>query len=63
MLETLIEIIKSENFKLIIATLVLVFEFWAGRTDKIKSGSLLELILVSLRLVKPIEPKGPDATA
>lgn len=52
-MESIIEFFKSDAFKALAAAAFLVFEFWAGRTDKIKSGSLLEIILVALKLVKP----------
>ncbi len=57
-MESIMEFFKSDAFKALAAALFLVFEFWAGRTDKIKSGSLLELILVSLKIIKPKSDGG-----
>ena len=59
-MNSIVEFVKSDAGKMTAACVLLVVEYWLGRTDKVKAGSILESILNGVKsLVKMIkgEPK------
>lgn len=47
-----------ENWEALAALAYMGIEFWLGRTDKTKSGSVLELLMRALPLVRKfLDPK------
>jgi hypothetical protein len=48
-MEGLLEFFKTDAAKLIATLLYLVVEFWLGKTDKVKAGSVLEIVLNAVK--------------
>jgi hypothetical protein len=57
-----IEFLQSHIIESILASVYLLIEFWLGKTDLVKSGSTLELVLSwikkILELLKIKKPEG-----
>lgn len=44
----MLDLIKA-NLHVIVAALFSIFEYWLGKTDKVKAGSTLELVINLIR--------------
>lgn len=61
-MQGLLEFFKSEVGKTLLASLWLALEYWLGKTEKVKSGSVLELVINGVKSVffkkKEADPSG-----
>lgn len=59
-MSSVIEFVKSDAGKLTATCVLLIVEFWLGKTEKVKAGSLIEVVLNGIKSLAKLV-KGSDA--
>ena len=48
-IKDVIEFFKSHQVEAVVAFIALSIEYWLGKTDMVKPGSMLEVVLMSIK--------------